>query len=118
MGVDVFDKLYNFAQEENRDNASLIRKFKQDDFTQKLADIETELSVKESEYKLIDIQLNASKEEVEQHNQKLISLNEKIVQIKSDNYSSLRIISLNAFISPSTKFSTWSFSFDPFCPIG
>jgi DNA repair exonuclease SbcCD ATPase subunit len=87
MGVDVFDKLYNFAQEENRDNASLIRKFKQDDFTQKLADIETELSVKESEYKLIDIQLNASKEEVEQHNQKLISLNEKIVQIKSDNYS-------------------------------
>ena len=87
MGVDVFDKLYNFAQEENRDNASLIRKFKQDDFTQKLADIETELSVKESEYKLIDIQLNASKDEVEQHNQKLISLNEKIVQIKSDNYS-------------------------------
>jgi DNA repair exonuclease SbcCD ATPase subunit len=87
MGVDVFDKLYNFAMEENRDNASLIRKFKQDDFTQKLADIQTELKSKESEYKLVEIQLNASNDEVEKHNQKLISLNEKIVKVKSDNYS-------------------------------
>ena len=87
MGVDVFDKLYSFAQEENRDNSSLIRKFKQDDFTQKLADIETTLKEKEAEYKLAEIQLNASKVEVEKHNQKLISLNEKIVKVKSDNYS-------------------------------
>jgi len=87
MGVDVFDKLYTFAQDENRDNASLIRKFKQDDFTQKLADIETTLKVKESEYQLDDIQLKASNTEVEKHNQKLIFLNEKIVKVKSDNYS-------------------------------
>ena len=87
MGVDVFDKLYNFAQDENRDNASLIRKFKQDDFTQKLADIEVTLKGKESEYKLIEIQLNASNDAVDKHNQKLISLNEKIVKVKSDNYS-------------------------------
>jgi len=87
MGVDIFDKLYSHAQDENRDNASLIRKFKQDDFTQQLADIETNLTSKESEYKLMDIQLGASKDEVEKHNQKLISLNEKIVKIKSDNYS-------------------------------
>ena len=87
MGVDVFDKLYNFAIEENRDNASLIRKFKQDDFTQRLADIQTTLKEKESEYKLMEIQLNASNDEVEKHNQKLISLNERIVKVKSDNYS-------------------------------
>src|SRR5210317_870309 len=87
MGVDVFDKLYSHAQDENRDNASLIRKFKQDDFTQKLADIETTLKVKESEYQLDDIQLKASNDKVEKHNQKLISLNEKIVKVKSDNYS-------------------------------
>jgi len=87
MGVDVFDKLYSFAVEENRDNASLIRKFKSDDFTQKLADIETSLKEKEAEYKLVEIQLNASTDEVEKHNQKLISLNEKIVKVKSDNYS-------------------------------
>lgn len=87
MGVDVFDKLYNFAMEENRDNASLIRKFKSDDFTQRLADIQTTLKEKQSEYKLMEIQLNASNDEVEKHNQKLISLNEKVVKVKSDNYS-------------------------------
>jgi len=87
MGVDVFDKLYSHASDENRDNASLIRKFKQDDFTQKLADIGVGLKEKEAEYKLKEIQLNASKDEVEKHNQKLISLNEKIVKVKSDNYS-------------------------------
>jgi DNA repair exonuclease SbcCD ATPase subunit len=87
MGVDVFDKLYNFAQDENRDNASLIRKFKQDDFTQKLADIEVELKSKEAEYKLEEINLSTANAEVEKHNQKLISLNEKVVKVKSDNYS-------------------------------
>src|SRR5210317_2446953 len=87
MGVDIFDKLYSHAQEENRDNASLIRKFKQDDFTQKLADIEVGLKSKESEYKLEEVNLKTAKEKVEKHNQKLISLNEKIVKVKSDNYS-------------------------------
>ena len=87
MGVDVFDKLYTFASDENRDNASLIRKFKQDDFTQKLADIEIGLKAKEAEYKLEDVNLTTVKDKVEVLNQKLISLNEKIVKVKSDNYS-------------------------------
>ena len=87
MGVDIFDKLYSHAQEENRDNASLIRKFKQDDFTQKLADIQTDLKRAEAEYKLEEVHLKTAKEKVEKHNQKLISLNEKIVKVKSDNYS-------------------------------
>ena len=87
MGVDVFDKLYTHAQNENRDNSSLIRKFKQDDFTQRLADIQVELKKANAEYKLEEINLNTAKGIVENHNQKLISLNEKIVKVKSDNYS-------------------------------
>ena len=87
MGVDVFDRLYSHAQNENRDNASLIRKFKQDDFTQKLADIEVDLKRVKAEYKLEEINLTTAKEVVEKHNHKLISLNEKIVKVKSDNYS-------------------------------
>jgi len=87
MGVDVFDKLYTHAQNENRDNSSLIRKFKQDDFTQRLADIQVELKKASAEYKLEEINLNTAKGVVEKHNQKLISLNEKIVKVKSDNYS-------------------------------
>ena len=87
MGVDVFDKLYSHAYNENRDNASLIRKFKRDDFTQQLADIQIDLKKAEAEYKLEEVSLTTAKEEVEKHNQKLISLNEKIVKVKSDNYS-------------------------------
>jgi DNA repair exonuclease SbcCD ATPase subunit len=87
MGVDVFDKLYKFAYDENRDNASLIRKFKRDDFTQQLADIQIDLKRAEAEYKLEEVSLTTAKDSVEKHNQKLISLNEKIVKVKSDNYS-------------------------------
>ena len=87
MGVDVFDKLYSHAYNENRDNASLIRKFKRDDFTQQLADIQIGLKRAEAEYKLEEVNLTNTKEEVEKYNQKLISLNEKIVKVKSDNYS-------------------------------
>jgi DNA repair exonuclease SbcCD ATPase subunit len=87
MGVDVFDKLYTIASDENRDNASLIRKFKQDDFTQRLADIETNLISKNKEYSLIEAQLNEATGSVDTYNQKLISLNEKIVPLKSDTYS-------------------------------
>jgi DNA repair exonuclease SbcCD ATPase subunit len=87
MGVDVFDKLYKFAYDENRDNASLIRKFKRDDFTQQLADIQIDLKRAEAEYKLEEVNLTTAKDSVEKHNQKLISLNEKIVKVKSDNYS-------------------------------
>ena len=87
MGVDVFDKLYTIASDENRDNASLIRKFKQDDFTQRLADIETNLTNKNKEYSLIEAQLNEATGSVDTYNQKLISLNEKIVPLKSDTYS-------------------------------
>jgi len=87
MGVDIFDKLYSHAYNENRDNASLIRKFKRDDFTQQLADIQIDLKRAEAEYKLEEVSLTTAKNSVDNHNQKLISLNEKIVKVKSDNYS-------------------------------
>ena len=87
MGINIFDKLYNIAHEQNKDNASLIRRFKQDDFTQKLADIQVDLKSKESEYKLLDIQLTGYKNEVDFYNKELISLNKQIVDVKSDKYS-------------------------------
>jgi DNA repair exonuclease SbcCD ATPase subunit/DNA repair exonuclease SbcCD nuclease subunit len=87
MGVDVFDKLYSIAYEENRENATLIRKFKSDDFTTKLADTETKLTDKTKEYKKIEKSLTDSNEVVDKLNQQLILLNEKLVPIKSDSYT-------------------------------
>jgi DNA repair exonuclease SbcCD ATPase subunit/DNA repair exonuclease SbcCD nuclease subunit len=87
MGVNVFDKLYSIAYEENRDNASLIKKFKSDDFTTKLADIETKLTDKSKEYTTIENNLTDCNKSVDKLNQQLVSLNGKLVPIKSDSYT-------------------------------
>ena len=55
IGVDIFDKLYQKVADENRDNATLIRKFKSDDFTQKLMDIDTDLKTDKNEYKILEM---------------------------------------------------------------
>ena len=85
IGVDIFDKLYQKASDENRDNATLIRKFKSDDFTQKLADIDTELKTDKNEYKLLEMSQKALKEEDDILNRQIIKLNEKIVKLNSDS---------------------------------
>lgn len=84
IGVDIFDKLFTTASDENRENATLIKKFKSDDFTTKLADIETELKEKQNEYKLVDIQLNSTKDKEDEYNKELIKLNGKIVKLDSN----------------------------------
>jgi DNA repair exonuclease SbcCD ATPase subunit len=84
IGVDIFDKLYNEAYEENRENATLIKKFKSDDFTTTLATLETKLSGKGDEYNVIKGEINILKESIENHNSELISLNSQLVQLNSD----------------------------------
>ncbi len=85
IGVDIFDKLYNLASEENRDNATLIRKFKSDDFTTKLAEIETNLKSDKAEYKLAEIEKNTLKDKEEEYNKQIAKLNEKIVKLNADS---------------------------------
>ena len=89
IGVDIFDKLYQKASDENRDNATLIRKFKGDDFTTKLAQIDTELKTDKNEYKLLEVSQKALKEEEELLNRQIIKLNEKIVKLNSDSWVSI-----------------------------
>ena len=85
IGVDIFDKLYQKAGDENRDNATLIRKFKRDDFTQKLADITDDLKSNGSEYKLAEIQLESSKSKEDDLNKEILKLNSKIVKLNADS---------------------------------
>ena len=85
MGVDIFDKLYGLAGDENRDNASLIRKFKSDDFTTRLADIENNLKSDRVEYKELEDEQSLVKDKEEVLNKKIISLNEKIVKLNADS---------------------------------
>ena len=84
IGVDIFDKLYQLASDENRENSTLIKKFKSDDFTSKLAQIETDLKENKNEYKLVEIELNGIRDEEDGLNKDLIRLNGKIVKLNSD----------------------------------
>jgi DNA repair exonuclease SbcCD ATPase subunit len=85
IGVDIFDKLYQKAGDENRDNATLIRKFKSDDFTQKLADIESTLKTNKSEYKLLEIEQESAKSKEDELTKEIIKLNGKIVKLNADS---------------------------------
>jgi len=85
IGVDIFDKLYNMASDENRDTATLIRKFKSDDFTTKLAEIDTQLKTDKNEFKLLEMNQTALKTEEDELNKKINKLNERIVKLNSDS---------------------------------
>jgi DNA repair exonuclease SbcCD nuclease subunit len=89
IGVDIFDKLYQRANEEFKDTTTLIKKFKRDDFTSKLADIDTQLVEKKNEYKLLTTQHEALKGEEEILNKQIISLNEKIIKLSADSGKSI-----------------------------
>jgi len=85
IGVDVFDKLYQKAADENRDNASLIRKFKSDDFTTKLSEIETELKSSIEEYGELESDQDSAKQKEEELQNQIVRLNEKIVKLNADS---------------------------------
>lgn len=84
IGVDIFDKLFQIASDENRDNATLIRKFKSDDFTTKLADLTEDYRLSKLKYDSKKIELDTETKLVEQLNKKLITLNSKMVKLNSD----------------------------------
>ena len=89
IGVDIFDKLYQKASEEFKDTTTLIKKFKRDDFTTKLADIDTRLVAKKNEYKLTTTQYDSLKDEEETLNKQIISFNEKIIKLNADSGKSI-----------------------------
>ena len=85
IGVDIFDKLYQKASDENRDNATLIRKFKSDDFTTRLAKIETDLKEVKQEFKLLDIEQESAIQKEDELQNQIVRLNEKIVKLNADS---------------------------------
>ncbi len=85
IGVDIFDKLYQKAWEENRDTATLIRKFKSDDFTTKLAEIDIDLKKDKNEYKLLEIEQSSILKKEDDLQNQIVRLNEKIVKLNADS---------------------------------
>ena len=84
IGVDIFDKLYQVAVDEHKDNRTIIRKFNSDDFTDKLAKLETLYTKTKKEFETATKELKSVVTMIDTGNKTLISLNEKIVKLKSD----------------------------------
>lgn len=66
MGLNIFDKLYVEASDEIKEMNALIRKFKRDDFTKELSELETEGDALKDELKSITNELSDSKNKLDE----------------------------------------------------
>ena len=88
IGADIFDKLYNVANEKNKESLTLIKKFKNDDFSEQLATLVSGIKSKTKEYRETKLHLkNLRLEEttlqtrVEELSEQLITLDENLDSI-------------------------------------
>ena len=87
LGVDIFDKLYQIAIDDNKETATLIKKFKQDDFPQKLVQIQSELKIYDSKLKTIKKDSAELKDELTTLNESASELKSKMLDTGSFDYS-------------------------------
>lgn len=87
LGVDIFDKLYQIAIDDNKETATLIKKFKQDDFPQKLVEIQSELKIYDSKLKTIKQDSSQLKDELTSLNESASELKSKMLDTGSFDYS-------------------------------
>jgi len=84
IGVDIFDKLYNIASEHNKETSTLIRRFKNDDFTANLLRLNEKLEVVNEEYSQIQNQLDGLKGEETKLNDGVIEETSKLITLASN----------------------------------
>jgi DNA repair exonuclease SbcCD ATPase subunit len=85
IGLDVFDKLYTNAYEANKETTTLIKRFKTDDFTQRLAEIDDSITKVSNEYSLANINLSNTETEITQIQDKISVLKGQLHKISFDN---------------------------------
>ena len=66
MGLNVFDKLYDIANEESKELTGALKKFKKIDFTQILSDTQTNLETTRERHTLVEDTMREYKEERDQ----------------------------------------------------
>ena len=84
VGVDIFDKLYNIAVEENKDTLALIKRFKTDNSADRLVILNDELNVVNCEYAEIKDELDRLRETVNGINDQILERVEKLVTLNDE----------------------------------
>ena len=87
LGVDIFDKLYQIAFDDNKETSTLIKKFKSDNFPQRLVQIETELIEYDSKLKTVKSEIDSLNEELKNLNEDATNLKSKMLDTGSFDYS-------------------------------
>lgn len=85
IGLDIFEKLYNSALDENRGNSVLIKKFKSDDLVGKLTIVDDEITSAQSEYNTTKDKSEKLQEQIEVVQSNIEKLQKKLHQIPNDN---------------------------------
>lgn len=73
MGLNVFDKLFDAANEESKEITGALKKFKKLDFTQLLSDTQTKLDTAREQHALVETTLAETKNEREELNKRLLN---------------------------------------------
>jgi DNA repair exonuclease SbcCD ATPase subunit len=78
--------LYQIAADDNKETATLVKKFKSDDFPQKLAGIQTELEECKIQYEKFNEDIQALNKKEETLNESIIDLKSQIINTGSFDY--------------------------------
>jgi DNA repair exonuclease SbcCD ATPase subunit len=84
IGVDIFDKLYNTALDINKEQSSLIKKFKKDDFSSNMSALTSELTTVKNEYKLLDIGLTELRNKDVELTKLVLMKTQELTKIETD----------------------------------
>jgi DNA repair exonuclease SbcCD ATPase subunit len=87
LGVDVFDKLYQIASDDNKETSTLIRKFTKDDFPVKLVEIESGISQFKSKMEIVTSEVTELRESQNRLNDEVMNLKSKIADTGSFDYN-------------------------------
>lgn len=99
IGVNVFDKLFDVINEDNKEAAILLKNFKKDDFSQRLAELEGIISDGEDKFDILikeKEELESDKTEIEK---KLSTLESQIIQTTISIDLDVETKRLNTFTS-------------------
>ena len=83
-GVDIFDKLSTIALDINKENQTLIKNFNTENYSEKLSDLTSDISMLELQYQQINDDVVELEKEKDSIIDKIEELNEKLINLSTD----------------------------------
>jgi DNA repair exonuclease SbcCD ATPase subunit len=85
IGIDVFDKLYVLVTDENRKVNSLLEKYEETDYTEKLIELTDNIEIQKEKYEDIEGDLQKLKDERSIVDSEYIELNKQLIPIDTED---------------------------------